>query len=369
MKDQRLAGGPWRALATGTADRLTGIEASRGVAAGLVIVYHVARHLDKASGAPLLRSLLQFGHAGVDFFFVISGFIILFVHYDDVGQPARLSRYAKRRFTRLAPTYWVALALTLLLTFAGHNAMPSLVEIAWSASLLPSDQEMVLGVAWTLRYEVLFYALFCVLILNRAAGLAIMAIWLSCTVLATIFSYENAWLPSQFHGAYNLEFFLGMGAAWLLRHRAVVYPGWLAAAGIALFGVSGALEGFQMLDGHGGVARLAYGIPSAFIVLGLGAMGLASTGPRRPWPVPAVLRRIGAASYSLYLFQFVFIGMVWKLLVVTHLHEILPVLAQFFLLSAAAIGGGVLMSEWVEHPLMNRIRTWSAPARVRPGMG
>ncbi len=344
--------------------RLAGIEASRGIAASLVILYHVARHLDKTSGAPLLKSLFQFGHAGVDFFFVISGFIILFVHHGDVGHPDRFTRYVKRRFTRLAPTYWVALTMTVLLMLAGNHEAPSFTDIAWSASLLPSDRDMVLGVAWTLRYEVLFYALFCVLILHRTAGLAVMALWFSCTVLAMVFSYETQWLPSQFHGAYNLEFFLGMAAAWVLKNFTVPQAKLLAVAGIVAFAAFGVLEDLLILDGHGGAARLAYGIPSACIVL-----GIAAADQQRPSRVPVLLQQTGAASYSIYLFQFVFIGMVWKTLLVTRLNETLPVLVQFFLLSAAAIGGGILVSRWVEHPLMHLIRNWRRPLQARPKMG
>src|SRR5579872_2146684 len=109
--------------------RLTSIEAGRGIAASLVVLYHAARHIDENYGLPWLRALFQFGHAGVDFFFVISGFIILFVHYDDLGQPGRLGRYVERRFTRLMPTYWVALALTLAMVLAGTHAAPSLAYI------------------------------------------------------------------------------------------------------------------------------------------------------------------------------------------------------------------------------------------------
>ena len=62
------------------------------MAATAVVFYHAARHLNKIYGVPALMCVFQFGHAGVDLFFVISGFIILFVHYDDIGRPERLGR-------------------------------------------------------------------------------------------------------------------------------------------------------------------------------------------------------------------------------------------------------------------------------------
>jgi len=82
--------------------------------------------------------VFQFGHAGVDLFFVISGFIILFVHYDDIGRPERLGRYVGRRLSRILPTYWVALVLIVVLSLGGGHNFPHLIDLAWSASLLPS---------------------------------------------------------------------------------------------------------------------------------------------------------------------------------------------------------------------------------------
>lgn len=310
---------------------------------------------------PLLKGLFQFGHAGVDFFFVISGFIILFVHYGDVGTPARLGHYVGRRFTRLMPTYWVALALTVAVALAGGHGAPSFSDLAWSASLLPSNQEMVLGVAWTLRFEVLFYALFCVLIVSRTAGLIVLALWLSATVLAAVTGFDAGWLPVQFHGAYNLEFFLGMAAACLLRNCTIPRAHLVWITGLLLFGLAAVLENTQVLDGYGNAARLAYGIPAAIIVL-----GIAQADRQGLLRVPAVLRTLGAASYSIYLFQFIFIGAAWQVLLAAQLDQRIPPPAAFLALVLAAVAGGVFMSGRVEYPLMRLLRSAASP---RPTMG
>ncbi len=344
--------------------KLTGIEAGRGVAATLVLLYHVARHLDNASSAPRLREVFAFGHAGVDFFFVISGFIILFVHYDDVGAPARLGRYVGRRFTRLMPTYWVALALTVAMHIAGRQGAPSLADLALSASLLPSNQEMVLGIAWTLRFEVLFYALFCVLIVNRRGGLLVMAAWLSATILAVAAPVYPNWVPVPFYGAYNLEFFLGMTAAYVLRTCTVPRPRLVLALGLALFIAVAVFEDTRLLDGYGNAARLAYGIPGAIIVL-----GIAEADRRNLLRVPKLLRTIGAASYSIYIFQFICIGTAWQLLLATRLPHLLPAGVAFVALALAVLVGGVVMSRCVEHPLMRLVRGRRSTIRLRPTGG
>jgi exopolysaccharide production protein ExoZ len=342
-------------------NKLTGIEASRGIAAILVLLYHTARYLDNAAGAPLLKATFQFGHAGVDFFFVISGFIILFVHYNDIGDPARLGRYVGRRFTRLMPTYWVALALTVVMHAAGHQGAPSLANLALSASLLPWNQPMVLDIAWTLRFEVLFYALFCVLIVSRTAGLAVMAIWLSATVLAAVTEVDASWVPGTFYGAYNLEFFLGMTAAYVLRNRTVPHPRLVLATGLALFIAAAVLEDFHLLDGYGDAARLAYGIPAAIVVL-----GIAEADRQSLLRVPAILRTIGAASYSIYLFQFIFIATTWQVLLATGLGHRIPVAGAYVTLALAVLVGGVVTSRCVEYPLMRLVRGRRGTVQLRP---
>lgn len=347
-----------------SSNRLVGIEAGRGIAASLVVLYHVSRHLDQAFGAPMLVHAFQFGHSGVDFFFVISGFIILFVHYRDIDNPLRLGRYVGRRFTRLFPTYWVALALTVALSVAGHHSLPALPDLALSASLLPADGDMVLGVAWTLRFEILFYILFGVLIVNRIAGLAALAVWFSAAVVNLASPVHPPWLPGQFYDANALQFCLGMAAAYLLRTREVPRPRLIWISGVLLFGVSAVAENMRLLDGYGDIARLTYGIPAAMIVL-----GIAEADRKNQLPMPPFLRSLGAAWSSIYLFQFVFIGIVWQALIATRLDQRIPVPAQFLALASAAIIGGILTSRCVEYPLIRLLRTRPNSGQMRPTTG
>jgi len=73
--------------------------------------------------------------------------------------------------------------------------------------------------------------------------------------------------------------------------------------------------------------------------------------------VPPALLVLGKASYSIYLFQFVFIGIVWKAWLLAGLDTKLPHLASFPLRATAGVAGGVIMSRLVEYPLINLIRT------------
>jgi peptidoglycan/LPS O-acetylase OafA/YrhL len=101
------------------------------------------------------------------------------------------------------------------------------------------------------------------------------------------------------------------------------------------------------------MARLAYGIPAALIVL-----GAAARERDHAMMLPGLLRTLGTASYSIYLFQFIFIGLAWHLMSASGIAESLPIAASFAILAACGVAGGVAMSRWVEYPLttMTRLR-------------
>ena len=327
-----------------------GIEVSRGIAAILVILYHASRHIDAAYGAPLLRRTFQFGHAGVDFFFVISGFIILYVHYDDIGNPRQFARYVRRRLTRIFPIYWVALILTIVVQMLGHHGLPSNADLLWSALLLPSNKPMLLGIAWTLRFEMLFYVMFCLVILNRA-GAALMACWFITSAFCAVSGTSIGFLSDQFQSAYVFDFIFGMAVAYIAKEQLIRSSYVFLAAGALLFACSGTLENLHLLNGYANYARLAYGIPSALVILGIVALPRTSASS-----APSILRTVGAGSYSLYLFQFIFIGAAWQFLLRSKLATITTPWAQFLILSGAAIAGGVIMSKMVEQPLIRLCR-------------
>ena len=333
-------------MAGASPNRLPGIEALRGLAAAAKVLSHSARHVDKAYGAPGLIAGFQAGHAGVDLFFVISGFIILYVHWADAGRPGQLAHYAARRFTRIMPLYWVALAVTLAMAAAGRNGMPSLGTVLWSAALLPSVDEPFLGIAWTLQYELVFYVAFAALVVSRVAGKAMLGAWL-LAIVAGGFGVRLPGAAGILSNGFGIGFFLGMAAAWLVRQDRVVAPRLVGAAGAGLFVVVLMLESVGQVDGFAPPARLLYGVPALLLVAGIAAADRAGQGFAL-----GRLRRRGTATYSIYLFQFVFIGVLWQAWLVAGLGTRVPHWMLFAVLAAAALGGGMAVSRTVEQPML-----------------
>jgi peptidoglycan/LPS O-acetylase OafA/YrhL len=213
-------------------------------------------------------------------------------------------------------------------------------------------------VAWTLQFEVMFYAAFGVLILSRRLGQAVMALWFAAVALLLLLPGLVDDAP-MFGDAYNLEFFLGMAAArWLSlgrrppdRQNGGIDLSVLGL-GAVLFVTVALAEDLGRLDGYAPPARLAYGVASLLLVLGVARREAAGR-----LPVPGWLRALGGASYSIYLFQFIGIGIAWKLWLAAGLDGWTPGWASFPLLCVAAIAGGVTVSRLVERPLLR----WTAP--------
>src|SRR5665213_1586618 len=98
------------------------IQGCRGLAALLVVFYHLGDTLAKpkylGADADPLKSLFSFGSCGVQFFFVLSGFIITLVHRKDFGVPQRLPHYVRKRLVRIYPTYIIIFVAVYLLAIA-----------------------------------------------------------------------------------------------------------------------------------------------------------------------------------------------------------------------------------------------------------
>lgn len=144
---------------SGSARRLSQLDALRGVAALLVVGFHYTTRYQDLYGhtsAPLVS--LPWGHYGVNLFFMISGFVIFMT----LERTQRPMDFVVSRFSRLYPAYWGALLLTFGLTHL--IGLPG-KEAGWPTLLanLSMVQELagvahVDGVYWTLTVELLFYA-------------------------------------------------------------------------------------------------------------------------------------------------------------------------------------------------------------------
>lgn len=264
---------------------LVSLQIGRGLAALAVAAFHLAALMQAPAfgGTPMpWLSVFDHGHLGVDFFFVLSGFIILHAHERDFGQPARLERYGYRRFVRIFPIYWLYLALCIagmVAVKSSHFQLATGADWATALSLVRlSTVELPLAQAWTLFHEVLFYAMFSLLIVHRRLGLAILAAWF-CTVavIDTRYPGAGASFATVLLSSANLNFLAGMAAYKVMQKASRIQACAMLGMGLVLL-----LAGFT-----------SYGI--AFGMLLAGATALERGG------LPLWLGFVGDASYSIYL--------------------------------------------------------------------
>ena len=93
--------------------RLNSLQAGRAIAALMVVVFHANIFIlpDQIyRDGTQSWAVFNFGYAGVEFFFALSGFIMVFIHRGDFGHPARVGRFLRKRVERISPVYWVVLA-------------------------------------------------------------------------------------------------------------------------------------------------------------------------------------------------------------------------------------------------------------------
>lgn len=331
---------------------LNSFQAGRALAAIAVASFHLTdlMGLPRYGGQAVFFQVTKFGDRGVDFFFVLSGFIILLAHLDDIGKPLAWPRYLYRRFVRVFPIYWLYTLLFawLLLVFGGTDAKLPHTFADWvtSLSLLRfTDATPPLPVAWTLFHEVAFYALFSLLLLGRRLGTAALAGFMLVALVCYQFPAEDARTPlAVYTAAYNLYFLFGMGACLAYRRGGnglpETYVGFvIVAVALATMPLPHMLSPIVLMSG--------------FAVLLTGVAKLEASGRLT---IPPFMVFVGDASFTIYLTHVSLEGLFLKVSMKLGLYSTLGAQATFVLVLAGTVLTGCLAYMFVEQPLLNALR-------------
>lgn len=325
-----------------------GIQYLRALAALAVVLFHAAEKTGYH---------FAIGAAGVDVFFVISGFIMWVI---SARRPVAPLAFLKERLRRIAPVYWLATVVMIGGGIAGlfPNLILSVEHVV--ASLLfiparsPSSGELwpVLVQGWTLNFEMFFYVVFAAsLMLPRHRRLpAMAAIFVFLVLLGLAIDTDNA-LFMTYTRPVILEFVAGMIVAEFWLRGRVAGP----RSGVAL--VLGALLGFAALA----VLRLPFDeriLGPLAVMLVVGTLSIEAAGWLRKWALPTLL---GDASYSIYLWHTFVISVVAKMAAMIGLA---PLPTLFAALVAGTLAG-VVAYFVVERPLTRRTRSRLPLSRVR----
>ncbi len=344
--------------------RLFVVDQLRGVAILLVLVYH-AGPLDwrlpptnpqgwliwPALGWRwILVPFLHFGFTGVHAFFVLSGFCIhrreALLRAAGRTVPFLLRPYAARRFWRIYPPYWIALALfgiaaPLLLRMTGQTPTDLGLHALMLHGFVPSSIFSINPAFWSLCTEEQFYVTYPLIVLlsrrwswARIAGaaLALSLLWRAVVLWSVAPTVDHFLLYRVLlHGLWLPRWFEWLLGAWLAERAAGrgALPRWVSLVGVALFVLGMGCRVHVVVD-----KLLSDALFGAAFALWLGAL-LSRT---KEGVLGRGLRFVGERAYGLYLIH----------------QPLLDAPRSLLFRVVSAVGGGLLFSRFCEKPFADR---------------
>lgn len=331
------------------------LQAGRAIAALMVVVHHASTSASDARlwNCAIWGRLFAGFTQGVEYFFVLSGAVIMIAHRTDIGRPQAIGGYLYKRFRRIFPIYWVVLIPAALIYLTHPRLGLAYQHDPWalfSGVILihVRSMESTLHVAWTLFHEILFYAVFATLIFHRKVGSWIMGAWLACSLVVwywPINPYLNDYLFSPIH----FLFVAGMLVAWLLTEERIQHPRLLMLVGslILMFTISWPVwnPGWRELSPM--PVHLLAGVGAALLISGIATLEIQDR-----FVVPQSLRFLGDASYSIYLVHDPLILFLAPVLFRTTRSIPGSVDIAMVTLSLVGAAAGSALHFWVERPLL-----------------
>ena len=368
------------------------LDGLRGVAALLVVIYHIFEgfafaETTNGEGSGLI-STLNHGHIAVDFFFILSGFVISYA-YDDRWQKMTLGGFFKRRLIRLHPmlvmgavigtiTFLIGgreqwdgtvtsigeVALALLLTALMIPALPgSMHEVRGNGEMFPLN-----GPQWSLFFEYIGNIIYALIIRRLSTRLLAMLVALLAALHTWIFVWDLSGYDSvgigwtidtiNFWGGLVrmlFPFTVGMLLARTFKPRKIKYAFWICSAILlATFAVPYiASEGALSMNSLYEVVCIAFVFP---IIVWLGACGSTegSTGK--------ISGLLGDLSYPLYIVHYPVMYLFYAWLIDKHFYSVEDTLLMPAIVVAVSIALAYAclklydepVRKWLAHKFMSR---------------
>lgn len=354
------------------------IQALRGLAASMVVLHHAIRAFDGKAQVGHFASASLFSDTpiwnflviGVDIFFVISGFIMMHTVSTDTGSAAARG-FLVRRFIRIYPLYWIATLLPVLGALAVYlksgNVDPFALapgRLLASLTLFPSmaangHVQPIVGVGWTLSYEVFFYLCFAAaLVRGRQLALTISATLASIVLLFQFLAPGSA-VVDFLAAPISLEFIYGMVLGALFK--AGQLPRLPALVGFIALTATVAIA--AVIPEEHPLRFICFGFPACLIVWS--ALSCHDVRPLKH------ATEIGAASYATYLFHMPVIY--WLVLKPLDLLKVVP--TQAFVVDALIVVAVLLsllvgsaihaaLEKPLQHKLTSRLRKHQTASAV-----
>ncbi|OQS28608.1 hypothetical protein B0T40_24810 [Chromobacterium haemolyticum] len=325
------------------------VQFLRGIAAVMVVLIHAFQFIPahELNNFPPNRfpSFLIAGGAGVDIFFVISGFLMCYILSNKDLTP---SRFILARTIRVVPIYWFWSLMFFLYVFIrwspaflAHEWIPHLAKSLLFINAAGPDgiTQPFLNVGWTLNYEFIFYVfVFFIALHFKYKNITTQTLTLTYSLSIALLIYFEIYSPQL------LEFFLGIAVFYIWKKTTINQTcGYI----FIIFSFLTIIIAAKYAHEAGGFARLfIWGTPSALLLL-----GFLSVDNHINWDKYPFFIMLGDASYSIYLTHWFFRFDAYRTLpFITQ-----NITIQFLICVTLMVSLGIACFRYIEQPLLSWI--------------
>ena len=301
--------------------KLQSIQILRGLAALAVVLFHIRSLEIKGIAAngmtetPIIGGLFTNGYAGVDLFFVISGFIMVYVTNGLREGFGTALDFLFARITRIYPVWWLFAGLMAVYMIVAHGLMsnglgwgvisrsePLIPYLIKSFALFPQGEHPILGVGWTLVHEVYFYLVFTVfLLLPRKWLPGLLFVWGCAVVAGSMVNLSGPLavnIPALLFYPMTMEFIIGAAVGLAVTSGYAWRPGIMTLLAALWLMACLCYQGVETTSTLQWGRVLWFGLPCAALIYGVASLELAH---RLAWLVPTTAGMlICGILYQLY---------------------------------------------------------------------
>lgn len=326
------------------------VQILRAIAALMVVVLHILNK-SVANGDLAANPFIK-GEAGVDLFFIISGFIMSYI---TANKNTTAVGFISNRIIRIIPLYWTITTVAMI----GFMIFPTSinwggdleVSIFDSYFLTPSYDALLVPVAWTLRFEFLFYFIFSACLLSstdsRKTCIAMLLLLSACS----LYKSNNLYL-SFITSPLLIEFAMGMISFYFYGNKTK----WQSLTWIA--GIAALL---MFSEAKNDLERVfVYGLPMMLVFVGV--VSNETLIANSDYFIVRLLKKCGDASYSIYLTHFFIIGLVSKCFNYLGIEHSIVLFIGFSFIGS--IFCGLISYAFIEVPLTSKAKSLLSPIQA-----
>ncbi|MBX0357649.1 acyltransferase [Halobacillus sp. Nhm2S1] len=321
------------------------IQISRALAIVFVLIGHANNNFYQEIGYDWFNVSQWDRTGGVDFFFIVTGFMIYYLYNKHAGNKEKATQFLIKRLLRIFPLYWFFTTLALIVPIAFPMLQEGYrMEVILKSFLLLTN-EPILSSAWSLTHIVFFYLLFFAYMYKPVIMKPFIGLWIGLTILGEM--NIVSFFPSSIFSISVVEIFCGSLVAYFSIHYKNNYAGLCIVTGLA---------GYLLVWVHNVYSlnfiplSLAYGFCSMLMMYGIAEKDKIKRN------VPHFLSYLGGASYSIYIAHGPFVKGYLLIFVELHFFDHIHPFFGMITIILLVIASCCIVYNVVEKPLVETLR-------------